>query len=213
MHLLVVSPDADVEKRCREVLTEFVGLDWHLTSAATGASAPAADMYIWDSPTRADVRWALEQRRSARHLFLVPRDDTAAIRDALGTTDAAFLLKPVTRACPSAFLTFATSAWRAGPSPGSLRADRDEMLQCLIQLNLQVQEYDQERTNFLARAVHDFRTPLTAAGGYCGLLLSDALGPTTEEQKEVLRRMQHSIKRLSRMAAAMFELSVTRHVK
>ena len=37
-----------------------------------------------------------------------------------------------------------------------LRADRDEILQCLIQTNLKLQEYDQDRTNFLARAVHDF---------------------------------------------------------
>ena len=95
----------------------------------------------------------------------------------------------------------------------SLRADRDEMLQCLIQSNLQLQEYDQDRTNFLTRAVHDFRAPLTATSGYCGLLLSEALGPLTVDQKEVLRRMQHSTKRLSRMASAMFELSVGRHVK
>jgi signal transduction histidine kinase len=87
------------------------------------------------------------------------------------------------------------------------------MLQCLIQSNLQLQEYDQDRTNFLARAVHDFLAPLTATSGYCGLLLSEALGSMNGDQKEVLRRMQHSTKRLSRMASAMFELSVGRHVK
>ena len=95
----------------------------------------------------------------------------------------------------------------------SLRADRDEILQCLIQANLKLQEYDQDRTTFLARAVHDFRAPLTAISGYCGLLLGEPLGPLTENQREVLRRMQHSTKRLSRMASAMFQLSVGRHVK
>ena len=95
----------------------------------------------------------------------------------------------------------------------SLRADRDEILQCLIQANLRLQEYDQDRTTFLARAVHDFRAPLTALSGYCGLLLAEPLGPLTENQREVLRRMQHSTKRLCRMAAAMFQLSVGRHVK
>jgi signal transduction histidine kinase len=39
------------------------------------------------------------------------------------------------------------------------------MLQCLIQANLKLQEYDQDRTNFLTRAVHDFRAPLTAVSG------------------------------------------------
>src|ERR1022692_1434004 len=66
---------------------------------------------------------------------------------------------------------------------------------------------------FLARAVHDFRAPLTAISGYCGLLLGEPLGPLTESQREVLRRMQHSTKRLSRMATAMFHLSIGRHVK
>src|SRR5689334_12017683 len=98
MHLLLVSTDAELEKLCREVLSEFVGLDWHLTSAATGTSLPGAGIYIWDSPARADVLWAFEQQRSSKHLFLVPRNDTTALRDALGNTDAAFLLKPVTRA-------------------------------------------------------------------------------------------------------------------
>ena len=76
-----------------------------------------------------------------------------------------------------------------------------------------MQEYDQDRTTFLARAVHDFRAPLTALSGYCGLLLAEPLGPLTESQSEVLRRMLHSTKRLSRMAGAMFQLSVGRHVK
>ncbi len=61
--------------------------------------------------------------------------------------------------------------------------------------------------------MHDFRVPLTATGGYCGLLLSEALGPVTELQREVLQRMQHSTKRLSRLASAMFELGVSRHGK
>jgi len=38
------------------------------------------------------------------------------------------------------------------------------------------------------------------------------LGPLNEDQKEVLLRMHHSSKRLSRMAAAMFELSVGRRI-
>jgi signal transduction histidine kinase len=95
----------------------------------------------------------------------------------------------------------------------SLRADRNEILQCLIQSNLKLQEYDQDRTNFLARALHDFRAPLTATNGYCGLLLTEALGPLSNDQKEVLRRMQHSVKRLSRMTSAMFELSIGRQIK
>ena len=86
-------------------------------------------------------------------------------------------------------------------------------LQRLIHTNLKLQEYDQDRTNFLARAVHDFRAPLTALCGYCGLLLGEQLGPLTEDQREVLQRMAYSGKRLYRMASAMFQLSICQQVE
>jgi hypothetical protein len=52
--------------------------------------------------------------------------------------------------------------------------------------------------------MHDFRAPSIATSGYCGLVPGEALGPLADEQKEVLRRVQHSTKRLSRMTSAMF---------
>ena len=215
MQVILISRDGDLYRLCREILNEFNSLDWRLSKASPENCPPAGDFYIWDSPASIDLPPGIDQRFS-KHLFLVPRSDVAKFHDNLGTAEApiAILLKPVTRACLSAFLGFAAATFPERISAAhSLRADRDEMLQCLIQSNLQLQEYDQDRTNFLARAVHDFRAPLTATGGYCGLLLSEALGPLTDDQKEVLRRMQHSTKRLSRMASAMFELSVGRHVK
>jgi len=151
---------------------------------------------------------------SSKHLFLVSRKALAEFRARTSDADTTILLKPATRTTLSAFLSLAVSAYEDRASAASLlRADRDEMLQCLIQTNLKLQEYDQDRTNFLARAVHDFRAPLTALSGYCGLLLAEPLGPLNDEQSEVLRRMQHSAKRLSRMASAMFQLSMGRQVK
>ncbi len=95
---------------------------------------------------------------------------------------------------------------------GPGRAERDDMLQFLIQANLKLQEYDQERTNFLARSIHDFRAPLTAITGYCGLLLEDELGPLLPQHREILERMQRSATRLSRIANAMFQLSVAQNL-
>lgn len=213
MRVILVSRDGDLYQLCREILNEFNGLDWHLVKASPENCPLDGDFYIWDSPAGIDLLQGIDQHFS-KQLFLVPRSDVAKFHENLGSVEAAILLKPVTRACLSAFLGFATSTFQDRISMAhALRADRDEMLQCLIQSNLQLQEYDQDRTNFLTRAVHDFRAPLTATSGYCGLLLSEALGPLTVDQKEVLRRMQHSTKRLSRMASAMFELSVGRHVK
>jgi signal transduction histidine kinase len=119
------------------------------------------------------------------------------------------VLRPVNRATLSAFVSLALSNQAAG----SLRDDRDQIFQSLIEANVKLQEYDHERTNFLTRVVHDFRAPLTALNGYCGLLLGDPLGSLNENQQEVLRRMHYSVKRLSRMASGMLQLSLEREMK
>ena len=85
-------------------------------------------------------------------------------------------------------------------------------LQLLVQSNLRLQENDHERNNFLARSVHDFRAPLTAISGYCGLLLEEEFGPLTPEQRKVLGRMLRGATRLSRVSNAMFQLSALRNV-
>jgi signal transduction histidine kinase len=213
MNVLLASADTDLLKLCRDILNEYDGLDWHLSKLTPGISPSDADLYIWDGTPPVDLPRESDQRLS-RHVFLLQKSEVATFRENIGTAEAVILLKPITRTSLSAFLGLAASAFQDPLSTThSLRTDRDEMLQCLIQSNLQLQQYEQDRTNFLTRAVHDFRAPLTATGGYCGLLLGGALGPLAEEQKEVLRRMQQSIKRLSRMASAMFELGVTRHIK
>ena len=213
MEVVLISGDGDLYKLCREILNEFKFSDWHLTKATPEDCPSEGDLYIWDDCVKTDLP-AGKNHRFSKHLFLIPRNHATEFSQTLSSLEGAILLKPVTRACLSSFLGMAAAAFQDRVSTAnSLRADRDEMLQCLIQSNLELQEYDQDRTNFLARAIHDFRAPLTATSGYCGLLLSEALGPLTPDQKEVLQRMQHSTKRLSRMASAMFEMSVGRHVK
>jgi signal transduction histidine kinase len=198
---------------CREVLNEYHGQGFELSLATLDAIPSGGDLYIWDGEAVIDFAREIDQP-FPKHLVLLRQSEVARLQADLGTVGTAILLKPVTRACLSAFLGFAAATFQDRIStPHSLRSDRDEMLQCLIQSNLQLQQYEQDRTNFLTRAVHDFRAPLTATSGYCGLLVSGALGPLSEEQKDVLGRMQQSIKRLSRMASAMFELGVGRQVK
>ncbi|HUA14682.1 MAG TPA: HAMP domain-containing sensor histidine kinase [Verrucomicrobiae bacterium] len=65
-----------------------------------------------------------------------------------------------------------------------------------------LQEYNELRgrfqrtTNALASAAHDLKTPLAILNGYVDLLYSEKLGPVSEKQREVLRDMQASGKRL-----------------
>jgi signal transduction histidine kinase len=208
MDIKLISQDAELLAACRAILAEIAVDPWTITAVAPHEVDSGANLCIWDfQPSFSIPEYVATS--PARHLFLVRREDLEAFRAATHARQANILLKPYTRVTLTSFLGMALSA----ASEISLRADRDAMLQCLIQTNLRLQEYDQDRTSFLARAVHDFRAPLTAISGYCGLLLGEPLGPLNESQTEVLQRMQHSAGRLLRMATAMFELSVGRRVK
>ena len=215
MELILVSADPELRLMCREVLSELAE-NCSLTVVEHPGVPPVGDLYIWDFQPGYAVPEHVAGQPSWKQFFLVDRKDLALFRRQRWSSEPTVLLKPVTRVTLSAFLGQALAACageRLSQSPAAMRESCDELLQCLIQTNLRLQEYDQERTNFLARAVHDFRAPLTAINGYCGLLIAEPLGALNEDQKEVLKRMQHSAKRLSRMASAMFQLSIRGQVK
>ncbi|HEY7617162.1 MAG TPA: HAMP domain-containing sensor histidine kinase [Terriglobales bacterium] len=215
IQLTLISNDHELFKLCQESLSELLGNNWSIQPATPGGNLPESDLYVWDCQSIADIPPHLTLRDTERHFFLLPRKMVASFRQRFPEAEMSVLLKPVTRAAFRAFFGQACAfyASRRGHQDEKIRVDRDEILQCLIQANLKLQEYDQDRTNFLARAVHDFRAPLTALTGYCGLLLGEQLGAITDDQREVLQRMQHSAKRLSRMAAAMFQLSIGKQLQ
>ena len=66
----------------------------------------------------------------------------------------------------------------------------------LLQEYNELRERFERTTNALASAAHDLKTPLAILNGYVELLHSEKLGPLSERQREVLRDMQASGKRL-----------------
>jgi len=66
----------------------------------------------------------------------------------------------------------------------------------LLQEYTELREHFRRTTNALASAAHDLKTPLSILNGYVDLLYSEKLGPVSERQREVLRDMQASGKRL-----------------
>jgi signal transduction histidine kinase len=206
--LLVVTVDHELVALCREVLREFSETLGDPELHSNGDRIGQTKVCLWDyrNGEAAPDEEALTESQvfylvHPSHLDQLLREEPAA--------EGHILLKPVTRAVLRTFLWSAATV-RKTPAAvvGTLRANRDELLQRLLQANLRLQEYDQQRTNFIARAVHDFRAPLTALSGFCGLLASGQLGPLNDQQVEALRRMEHSAKRITRMASAMFELSI-----
>jgi signal transduction histidine kinase len=59
-----------------------------------------------------------------------------------------------------------------------------------------LRERFQRTTNALGSAAHDLKTPLSILNGYVELLHSEKLGPITDRQREVLKDMRDSGKRL-----------------
>jgi len=210
--------NVDLAKLCREVLHEVSeGQSELITGPA--AQESQSDIYIWDyAPGRQLPAWVREGNLP-QHLFLVSRQDLEAFRAVAPQGAANVLLKPLGRPTLLAFLSQpgfqnATAQPAAGTdlaSEQTLGAERDEVLQCVIQANLKLQEYDQERTNFLARTVHDFRAPLTAVCGYCSLLGSGKVGELTHTQQDTIERIHASADRLTRLVEALLQLSSGHH--
>ena len=221
MNILLFSNDEKLADFCRETLGEMFGMEAKLEVALPGQHPAQQDLCLWDFiPGETSVPQDLDPAKLRKHFFLLHRKDLPALQELLGTSDINVLLKPVMPATLRAFLGDAHQQRASDCGDGNgdpvgsidtLRVERDEMLQFLIQANLKLQEYDQERTNFLARSIHDFRAPLTAISGYCGLLLEEALGSVTADQREVLGRMQRSATRLSRITNSMLQLSASRN--
>ncbi len=151
MNVQLISRDPSLCKLCREILNEYQGFEWNLSQTPPGSGVNTADLYIWDDTTAVELSAEVEQN-AARHLFLLHPAEVTKFREDMGKSEAVILLKPVNRASLSAFVDFAASTFQDRLSTSeSVRADRDEILQCLIQSNLQLQQYDQDRTNFLTR--------------------------------------------------------------
>lgn len=201
MRVAVVSDDKE--------LLSFVGArkDMACVAANPATGIPESDLFIWDCLHGFNPSGYLKSCSGAQHLVLTDPKYVGTLAEVQEI--ACILLKPVNAFTLRAFLDLSLKTWQThgrAKEADALRGDRDALLQYVLEVNLKLQVYDQERSNFLARALHDLRTPLTALQGYCGLLAEGHLGAVTSTQQELLNRMSHSTKRLSRLASGTLEL-------
>jgi signal transduction histidine kinase len=206
----VISESSQTQMLCREVALDAFGSTATLQCVSSPQPNLEADLYFWDIVPEPGILAKVAPEDNWRHFFFVESSEVERFRAAFSHVTSNVLLKPVGRAALKVFLMNAREQFDTVQTRSiqALQADRNDILQCLMQANLKLQEYDHDRTKFLARAIHDFRAPLTAISGYCSLLLGNDVGTLTEEQCDVIERMHRSAKKLSRMASAMFQLSI-----
>jgi signal transduction histidine kinase len=207
MQVCLVSTDEKMQGLVRELVGPTLRI------ATPGEEPPAAELYLWDF--QSGVGPHASDSLGKRHIFLVDRRDLPTFGEQIGIDAVLVVLKPVNPGTLQAFIQLCQNVGACFPGEdlNALRLDRDSLLQYALQANLKLQEHDQDRTNFLARALHDLRAPLTAVQGYCGLLLESQLGPLNTQQSDLLQRMQNSSRRMARLAGGMFELSVQGRVQ
>jgi len=101
--------------------------------------------------------------------------------------------------------------------PGELRlrleklASEVEELQTecrtLVETNERLKTLDKLKSNFLAVASHELRTPISIIKGYNRMLLDEACGPVSDDQRELLGECRESCDRMIRMIDSMLDLS------
>ena len=71
-----------------------------------------------------------------------------------------------------------------------------------------VSELSQLKSNFISNISHELRTPLTHIKGYIELLITESLGPITDEQKHALQISQQSAGRLETLIEDLIMISL-----
>jgi signal transduction histidine kinase len=83
-------------------------------------------------------------------------------------------------------------------------AELEAALQRLSELN-------QMKANFVANISHELRTPLTHIKGYMELMITDSLGPLTDEQRHALQVSQKSSDRLENLIEDLIMFAMASH--
>jgi signal transduction histidine kinase len=72
-------------------------------------------------------------------------------------------------------------------------------------------ELSQMKANFVANISHELRTPLTHIKGYMELMVTDSLGPLTDEQRHALQVSQKASDRLENLLEDLIMFSLASH--
>jgi len=85
------------------------------------------------------------------------------------------------------------------------RDEVGEVARAFERMRLRLAQLDRARREFIANASHELRTPLFSLGGFLELLDDEELEPATRD--EFLATMRDQVKRLTKLAAELLDLS------
>jgi signal transduction histidine kinase len=203
----VVGSNKALAEACRVNLDRLCPAAYQIQECGSADASPGADVYIWDYDSSPPLPAAMAAA-GATKIVIVKKSGIASLRRNLPGDDFTYLQSPVTPLSLRAVLEAAVAQLQLRRTGGAarLKVDSDRILQQLLETNLKLRAYDEDRANFLARSIHDVRVPLMAIQGYCGLLLAGQLGSIDPEQTRILERMQRSVTRLHRLMEAIMDL-------
>ena len=206
----LLSGDCNLYRLCRELCRDLSGNRVEVQVASPCESPlPRASFYIWDVEPGLTLPSELIRANPERHLLAIANSDLSVLVDH-DLSETMVALKPLTRRTLAAFLGHAIEAAEAAGTERQ-RANAFTLAQSLMQASIRLQQQKHDLRTFLACVVHEFRVPLSAIQGYCGLLLRGNSGELNADQREMLRRLEHGARRLCRLTSGLQHLSVVEH--
>jgi signal transduction histidine kinase len=209
VELALYSNDQELYSLCQEIVKLAPPGKCTVKASLGDPRESPAEVAIYDT-TLGPVENLLGNAHLRSSILIVSRAELPEVLNKALHFKAIVLLKPISRARLEIAIEESSSGRGGAPDSHRMRLNGDALLECLLHANLRLQEYDQDRSHFLARAIHELRAPLTSLNGYCGLFLDRKLGHLSGDQIHVLTRMRRSVQRLNRIVSTMFDLSMGR---
>jgi signal transduction histidine kinase len=202
----LVGSNPTLADACRVNLEQLCPAGYHIQECGSPDASSGCDIYIWDFESSPSLPAGMVTAQQATKVVVVNKGSLSSIRRRLRSADFTYLQSPVTPHSLRAVLEPAVARPQLRRDEGKglsrLKLDRDRVL---LRTNLQLREHDQDRTDYLRRAIHDLRVPLMATQGYCDLFLAGQLGSLDPEQTRIMERMQRSLTRLCRLMETMLD--------
>lgn len=204
----LISSDADVRHLCEQLLwSSSPERSMTLQTFCDSPAEPPAGACIYDisGATSADV---LARFDDLQTIVIMDRKTLVNFGPEVLLPKCDILLKPLSRARLGLALDrlAGASTQEKCVTGEPINSELEGFVQYLSRMSLQLQELDQDRSHFVARAAHELGNPLTSLAGYCDLMLERRLGPLSGQQETVLSRMRRSVSRLSAIVSSMHQL-------